>query len=466
MTDEFERKGIWWLPDKPERKLVGTLKYSPRDGGELELVGGFASLKELVDGVWVMAPSVILGVEQDGKKITLLHCVQKTWATGGGYAICSFSAQVVCMGAHYTTPQEMVFAGLWVHYSHLDEWANQSFFTFEEEGDLRRVTHTKPKEVLATIDDRAVVSVSSCRRERWHHTPTRAISIEYDAKIGFDLAHNATLSEYTRLVQTVQVFLALAVGEAVYPLHMTSTQPVQLPGGRTAASPVQIWLPSLRIPDAEREVSQNDMLFTLADIAGKFGPILNKWFENAELLEPVYNLYFGTMSAPMMSEEPRFLSLTQAMESFHRRRYAGAYLSRDEYTPVYERLLESIPQSVAGPHRDALKTRLFYGNEFSLRKRLEEIIDSHQELLGPIIGDRESFVFQVKQTRNYLTHYDEDIKNKGGVAEGADLFALRQQLASVLEVCLLSDLGFTGEELKRQVGIIKRRREVQRIDWS
>jgi len=466
MTSEFERKGLWWLPDKPERKLVGTLTYSPRDGGVLALVGGFASIEELVAAGWVTAPSIILGEEQGGSKITLLHCVQKAWSHGAGYSTCSFSAQVVCLGAHYATPQEMTFAGLSVYYSHLSEWANQSFFEFEREEDVRRVTYRKPKEVLAVIDDKAVVSVSSSLSERWSHSPFRAVTIEYDANIGLELAYDATLGEYARLVQIVQVFLALAVGEAVHPLHMTSTQPVQLADGRPAALPVQIWLRSPRIPDTEREVSRDKMLFTLADIADRFGPILNKWFENAELLEPVYNLYFGSLSAPRMSEEPKFLSLTQAMESFHRRRYGGAYLTRDEYTPVCERLIDSIPQSVAEPHRNALKSRLRYGNEFSFMKRLEETIDSHQEALGPIVGDRDSFVFQVKQTRNYLTHYDEDIKNEGGVAEAADLFALGQQLASVLEVCLLADLGFSAEELKRQARIIWRRREVQRIDWS
>jgi hypothetical protein len=466
MKNEFERQGVWWLPDNPERKLVGTLTYSPRDGGELELVGGFAGLQELVSDGWVTAPSVILGEEQDGKKITLLHCVQKAWAMGGGYATCSFSAQVVCLGAHYATRQEMAFDGLSVHYSHLNEWAAQSFFDFEGEGDLRRVTHSKPKQVMAVIDDESVVSIRSSFSQRWDYSPPRAVTIEYDANVGLELADRATFGEYTRLIQIVQVFLALAVGEPVHPLYMTSTQPVQLADGRTAHLPVQIWARSPRIADTERAVSRDKMLFTLPDIADRFAPILNKWFENAELLEPVYNLYLGALSAPRMSEEPRFLSLTQAVESFHRRRYGGAYLSRDEYTPLYERLVESIPQSVAEPHRSALKSRLFYGNEFSLLRRVEETIDSHQQFLGPIVKDRDSFAYQVKQTRNYLTHYDEEIKNEGGVAEGADLFDLGQQLASVLEVCLLADLGFSEEELKRQAGIIASRREVQRIDWS
>ena len=315
MTSEFERKGKWWLPDNPDHKLVGTLTYSPRDGGVLELTDGFASVDQLLASGWVMAPSIILGEEPDGKRITLLHCVQKAWSVGGGYATCSFSAQVVCLGAHYCTPQEMTFDGLSVHYSHLNEWAAQSFFEYEQEEDLRRITYRKPREVLAVIDDKTVVSVSSSFSQRWDYSPPRAVTIECDSNIGLELAHKASLDEYARVLRIVQVFLALAVGEAVHPLRITSTQRVRLADERTAAMPVEIWYRLPRVPSALSRVSRDNMLFRLTDIADRFEPILNKWFENAELLEPVYNLYFGTLSTPRMSEEPRFLSLTQAMLS-------------------------------------------------------------------------------------------------------------------------------------------------------
>lgn len=467
MISEFERKGKWWLPDNPDHKLVGTLTYSPRDGGVLELTDGFAGFEELEAKGWVLPPRIILGVELDGSKITLLHCALKaSFIGGGGYATCSFSAQVVCLGAHYATPQEMTFDGLSVYYSHLNEWADQSFFEVEKEGGLSRITHRRPKEVLAVIDDRIAVSIGSLRLVSWDYSPPRGVSVEYDANIGLELPHKASLAEYMRVSRIIQVFLALAVGEAVHPLRITSTQRIQLADNRTAHLPLEIRYRLPRLPSELRRLSSSDMLFTLADIADRFDSVLNKWFENAVLLEPVYNLYIGTLSTPRMSEEPRFLSLTQAMESFHRRRCGGAYLSRDEYTPVCERLVESIPESVAEPHRDALKTRLFYGNEFSFRKRLEAIFDKHQEVLGLIVEDSKSFVFEVKQTRNYLTHYDEDIKREGGVADGADLYLLGQKLASVLEICLLAELGFSMDEQKRQAGIIASRRSVERVDWS
>lgn len=36
---EFE--GFWWLPDKPDEKVPGILRYEPGSGLSLSLIGGF-----------------------------------------------------------------------------------------------------------------------------------------------------------------------------------------------------------------------------------------------------------------------------------------------------------------------------------------------------------------------------------------------------------------------------------------
>lgn len=35
MMDKFEYKGIWWLPDKPEKKISGTLRFTHNEGAIL-----------------------------------------------------------------------------------------------------------------------------------------------------------------------------------------------------------------------------------------------------------------------------------------------------------------------------------------------------------------------------------------------------------------------------------------------
>ena len=47
MIEELEIKGLWWLPEKPDLKLPGTLTFSPYKGFSLEVQGSFKERGEM-----------------------------------------------------------------------------------------------------------------------------------------------------------------------------------------------------------------------------------------------------------------------------------------------------------------------------------------------------------------------------------------------------------------------------------
>ena len=71
--------------------------------------------------------------------------------------------------------------------------------------------------------------------------------------------------------------------------------------------------------------------------------------------------------------------------------------------------------------------------------------------------ERMGFVGKVVDTRNYLTHYDEGKKETAAV--GRELYGLTERLRSILEACLLREVGFEGERLKE---VLSRRRRLAR----
>ena len=144
--------------------------------------------------------------------------------------------------------------------------------------------------------------------------------------------------------------------------------------------------------------------------------------------------------------EHRFLSLIQAIESFHQRIYGGEYLSDENYKKVYDTLVNAIPNGVKIDFKESLENKLKYGNEFSLRKRLKEIFDKYQEILNVFIENKNTFIEKVVDTRNYQTYHDEDLKERS--ASGKKLYHLTQKLKILLEICLLTELGFSSEEIK------------------
>ena len=65
---------------------------------------------------------------------------------------------------------------------------------------------------------------------------------------------------------------------------------------------------------------------------------------------------------------------------------------------------------------------------------------------------------KVKNTRNFYTHFDTELKEKGKVAEGAELALMLCQMRSLLEICFLKDLGIEGAPISRIIEKIKNTR--------
>jgi hypothetical protein len=121
-------------------------------------------------------------------------------------------------------------------------------------------------------------------------------------------------------------------------------------------------------------------------------------------------------------------------------------MSVEEYKPVYDALVNAIPDWVSSDLKYRLKEYLKYGREFSLRKRMKDIIYIYQANIDRFIGNKNAFIEKVVDTRNYQTHHDEDLKERA--AGGEELDRLTQKLKVLLEVCLLTELGFSSEEIK------------------
>ncbi len=187
-------------------------------------------------------------------------------------------------------------------------------------------------------------------------------------------------------------------------------------------------------------------------ISDKFELSLRNWFEKAEKLEPIYNLYFGTLYNSRMYLEHRFLSQIHAIESYHRRVNGGKYQENDEYrSGLYKKFLQAIPNELDNDFRESLiEGKLKYANDYSLRKRLKEILESCSQNLPVSLrakDNRDLFIKLVVNTRNYLTHFEE----KSKAATGDELYKLTNNLKILLEICLLKELEFSSETINNLI---------------
>lgn len=166
--------------------------------------------------------------------------------------------------------------------------------------------------------------------------------------------------------------------------------------------------------------------------------VLESWFAKRDLLAPVYELFLGALFNLKIYTDFQFLSLAQALGTYHRRTSPEArYVPEQEYLEKhYPKAVSSLPPSLPEGLKDKLKTTLRHANEWSLRKRIKELV-SAVPVTG-IAGDDPAFVQRVVDTRNYLTHYTEELERKA--TRGPELMEAVEELRRLLAFLLLQEL--------------------------
>ncbi|NJE11887.1 HEPN domain-containing protein [Thermococcus sp. LS2] len=443
---DLEYKGVWWLPDRPEVKVPGTLKLTPNRGAVLDLLGYFKDIRDIKNIMNLSHHEIILGKTSDGRDITLHKCIETNKTLRfPGFSTSSFYVENIFVGAHFFEEEDLKFKKLLVRYRYLDEWANISGFQFQY-GELREtefvIRYKCPDPINVRLDEDWIISLEFQTKYPTYSIVQKEACISQMTYVGIASSDKRSFNEYLKMVSLIQDFLSLGVGKSVYPL---TTIGITIEGTK-----VEVFYPIVGAHNTTADtVVPPKMPFTFKDISSRFEVVLRNWFKKAELLEPVYNLYFGTLHNPHTYLEHQFLSMVQAVESYHRRVYDGKYLPEEEYEELYKVLVGAIPDDTKRDLKERLKAYLKYGNEFSLRKRLKQIINQYKDILDEYLEDRNKFIEDVVITRNYLTHYDKELKERA--AKDVELYYLTQKLRLLVMICLLAELGFDSNEIKNIV---------------
>jgi hypothetical protein len=207
--------------------------------------------------------------------------------------------------------------------------------------------------------------------------------------------------------------LTLAVSESVQTFNfqgqVRQTQSGNAGNVQPTNTNVKIFYRTTNFMYPVKKLSQRNILFRYSDISQKFADFISNLFSKEQMLDSVYDLYFGTLHDPDMYVSHQFLSIIQGLETYHRR-----------------------------------KTQ---DNDRKLRERLEEIVNKNFVTVADlIVEDNSKFIDDLVNTRNYLTHYNPKKKEKA--AKDEDLVKLTGRAKLFLESSLLNELGFGIDEIK------------------
>lgn len=463
MDTAFEIKGYWWLPETPEHQISGVLTFSPGESILLELMG---TLNDLANHVLTQRdfinPEIILGVSVDGKPITLQKCTQISGSAGmTGISISGFSPSFVYDGVHFSNGEQSKFRELSIGFLNLDEWFSKSAFSTKSQNSTSLiVTYEQPRPIKTTVEDYhfdfAVFGPNSSQDHFTH------VHVSQNARINIGSDTEKSIDEFQPYVRHIQNFLTLAISKPTFITKITGfTESAKEEGTDTFYYPVNIFYHATSWKPTSVKVSYFEMIFRLPDVEEQLEKILTSWISKAEIIKPVYDLYFSALYNPSIYQEFQFLSLAQAIETYHRQIYKGKYQPDEIFMDgTYKDLVAAIPTDISSDFRSSLKDgKLRYANEYSLRKRIHLLGEHLTEQINiSFMADKKLrgiFAEKVTDTRNYFTHYSPELKDKAAKS-GQELRDLIHKLRFILQICFLEELGFSFDKIRE---LFRKRRE-------
>lgn len=140
LAESHEWSGLWWLPEAPDERAPGVLRYDRDGGAMLTLIGTFDDrlISLPAPGMTVMHEGsqtwgVIHGVAEK-REITLLHCIPTNTERTFGARVESPDKQTVSVrsaliGVHAADENDALFEALQVSIENLGRWGATEVFT-------------------------------------------------------------------------------------------------------------------------------------------------------------------------------------------------------------------------------------------------------------------------------------------------------------------------------------------------
>jgi hypothetical protein len=409
LDETIEISGEWWLAEKPEMVISGLLYFNSQ-GIELHLNQAFTPPNGAIrPGDLNPKYAVVHGVTIKGEAVTLFDSQQIGtsfhFGSGGFKQPGRIYARALAFGAHI--PADFQFLRVSFRVPGLQVWLGKQVIahtiTFDEEQKF-----TTQSFGLGRMPDETFRVCSIDSTLSWHYgwsskaDAFKSIRVDVSAWFSLQPDEGKTIDWFLGHHETLLTMLSFLSG---HPLVADAIQAKFDESDHRAD--ILVVTRKTEHPEQNYPI---DFFLSRPTITAPLEEYCNKWFEIAPTVEKAASLARSVMASKDLWLHVEFLSLMQALEGLHRALYDGKYIEDSQYETVKAALTNAIPSSVQRDHKDALKSRIRYGNQISLRKRLDELTSklspqSRADILGNSGNVPKSWI----DTRNYYTHWDDEL---------------------------------------------------------
>ena len=463
LDESGEWAGLWWLPEAPDERLPGVLRYDGKGGLSLSLIGAFdeRTSSSPAPGVTfvhaaVRTWDVIWGVA-DGREVTLLDCLPTRPDSSGFARLKTSDVQVVVaaigvVGVHVSRDEDATFVAPEVVVEDMMPWAASSVFSAYYGTRNGMPDGTGTISVKPVAAQSVTVNDTEYRLEHTHTLPFwdwsrgKTVGRMRDVvSIRVRWAEPSALKTALEAASLVQDLIALATHRAAgviwLQLELAGTKAF-LPDGRMLPPPRAdvLYSPVAVGKSDEKAIDPGSVLFTCEMLP--FEELMPRWCEVRGKLQAAINMILGLRYAPARFVENNLLMAVGAAEALHR----GLYIEEKPipetvFKEMRDGMLGQVPEEYRGRFKEVIR------NSPTLRDRLLALAARpDQEAIEQLVPDVEHWAKRTTRARNDLAH-----EGKTPSHSIDELIAIVDTTSAVVILNVLYELGLPAERQREIV---------------
>lgn len=443
IENEYKKNGYFWLPDKKDRKITGLLTI--KNGGqiELEIINTFDERIEQFNEEEDL--NRIVGSVEGNELITLNNCFYKNKNISfGDIAKSTIYVGQALSGAAYEKDEVVKFNALSFSIDCLDEWINIGGIKaeYDHKNHTAEIFYSKPETISYNLNDKIDLEIFFAYSISGFSSSTEA---KITQKAYFKLKSEVLrpLSDFTWLAHKITNLMCFAI-DATVSLNQLSATSNEFKHDDGNAIPIKIFYESIPFNEKKPNKSRHEMLFTFNSVRERFQDVVNNWISSYQAISSSLNLYFSKRFGAQQYIEGQFLVLAQGLETYHRKTSSEKIMDDSQFKSLVDGLIDACPKD----RIEWLEGRLKHGNEISLRNRIKQIIEPFKNHIGDS-KSRRDLISSIVDTRNYLTHYSDELKEQS--AQNVDLYNLCLKMEAIFQLHFLKIIGFTDAEISKVV---------------
>lgn len=428
----------WWQPETPDQEYAGLISCDTDGATTIELVGTLSGSPFPIDDP---EPQVLHGLGNQGPLFT----ARKVLRSGARMGVPGFATEVLrplslIVGAH--VDETTLYDEALLQMTFLTDWLQESGIRIE----MRPSTDAQKGSIAVSYHWPTVrtsfvspgVAVSTWTGHRGKDTGS-GYAINEDVALKITLEKAIPVDDLVS--DCVMPLLDLVSfgtrrSNAMDRLTLRSPSVTRVVGGKVEREDLEFLTEWIAKPEKEQKrLSVDHMNFALGDAAMAFDELVRRWFSLYQDLRPCLAPYFGLIYAPPTYVDLRLVSISQALEAYHRAsKLPRAAMSKEEFANFKKVLLDACPAE----QKEFLEQKLGYLNEISQIERTNQLLKRTGVALGRLLPTRPTFAVDFISARNAKTHPD---ATKSQLS-GHQMYDLTATATYLFEACIMLDLGF------------------------